>query len=110
MWRVKREVHPNASVTYRVFNRVDKRLSLPGIDWKSGVSTNSEFVELTISLWLPFVVLAAYPVIAFMRGPLRRHRRRGRGACLNCGYDLTGLPEPRCPECGQPFESKGDTP
>ena len=23
--------------------------------------------------------------------------------CENCGYDLQGLPEPRCPECGQPF-------
>lgn len=23
--------------------------------------------------------------------------------CLQCGYVLTGLPDPRCPECGQPF-------
>ncbi len=30
------------------------------------------------------------------------------GHCLNCDYNLTGLPEPRCPECGQPFEAKGD--
>ena len=26
--------------------------------------------------------------------------------CEHCGYDLTGLPEPRCPECGQPFYSR----
>jgi hypothetical protein len=26
------------------------------------------------------------------------------GHCVNCGYNLRGLPEPRCPECGQPFE------
>jgi hypothetical protein len=24
--------------------------------------------------------------------------------CLNCRYLLRGLPEPRCPECGQPFD------
>jgi hypothetical protein len=23
--------------------------------------------------------------------------------CLGCGYDLHGLPENRCPECGRPF-------
>ena len=30
--------------------------------------------------------------------------------CLNCDYNLTGLTEPRCPECGQPFEAEGDAP
>jgi hypothetical protein len=24
--------------------------------------------------------------------------------CLECGYLLDGLPEPRCPECGRPFD------
>jgi hypothetical protein len=24
--------------------------------------------------------------------------------CLNCGYDLRGLPENRCPECGRAFD------
>ena len=24
--------------------------------------------------------------------------------CKGCGYPLTGLPGPRCPECGEPFD------
>jgi hypothetical protein len=26
--------------------------------------------------------------------------------CRKCGYDIRGLPEPRCPECGTPFDPK----
>ena len=37
-----------------------------------------------------------------------RHVRMDRSTppdtCLKCGYLLHGLPEPRCPECGEPFE------
>lgn len=28
----------------------------------------------------------------------------GVAVCLGCGYDLRGQTEPRCPECGQPFD------
>jgi hypothetical protein len=27
-----------------------------------------------------------------------------KGRCEQCGYDLRGLPEPRCPECGKGFD------
>lgn len=27
-------------------------------------------------------------------------QRDREGACSTCGYDLRGLPDPRCPECG----------
>jgi hypothetical protein len=27
-----------------------------------------------------------------------------RPTCVQCGYLLIGLPEPRCPECGKPFQ------
>ncbi len=53
-----------------------------------------------VPLWFPFVIFSAYPAIAFVRGPLRRRRRRKRGECVACGYDLTGNVSGVCPECG----------
>ena len=53
--------------------------------------------------WVPFVLLATYPTIAFIRGPLRRYRRRRKGLCVGCGYDLTGNVTGVCSECGQPI-------
>jgi hypothetical protein len=58
-------------------------------------------VYLVVPFWFPFVLFAAYPALAFLRGPLRRYRRRKRGLCVRCGYNLTGLTESRCPECGR---------
>lgn len=31
-------------------------------------------------------------------------RERRVPICLHCGYDLRGLTEAKCPECGNPFE------
>ena len=52
-------------------------------------------------LWFPFLLFFAYPVLAFIWGPWRRHRHRRKGLCLKCGYDLTGNVSGRCPECGE---------
>ena len=54
-----------------------------------------------IPLWGPLVLLLAWPTVAFLRGPLRRWRRRRKGLCLACGYDLTGNVSGVCPECGE---------
>lgn len=35
---------------------------------------------------------------------LDRRRKRPSPKCPNCGYLLYGLPENRCPECGQTFD------
>ena len=40
-------------------------------------------------------------------GPISRRRRRERlkaGLCGTCGYNLSGLTEPRCPECSTAFD------
>ena len=56
-------------------------------------------------LWVPFLIFAAYPTVALVRGPLRRCRRRRKGLCVECGYDLTGNVSGVCPECGTEAES-----
>lgn len=47
-----------------------------------------------------FLAFVAYPTIAFIRGPVRRWRRKRQGRCLNCGYSLMGNVTGSCPECG----------
>ncbi len=56
---------------------------------------------VVFNLWLTCIVLAAYPTIALASGPYRRHRRRKKGLCLTCGYNLTGNVSGVCPECGE---------
>lgn len=63
-----------------------------------------------------FAALAGFPVgfcIAWLfrrtvRDSLRRQLvERSVPICLKCGYNLHGLIEPRCPECGEGFGGGG---
>jgi hypothetical protein len=51
---------------------------------------------------------------AILGGYARRYvesrRHPSRLNCPACGYDLRGLPERRCPECGKPFAWEPPTP
>jgi hypothetical protein len=54
-------------------------------------------------LWIskPAVISAfILAAILFLRAPFIRRRRKRRNQCLQCGYDLTALTSPKCPECG----------
>lgn len=54
----------------------------------------------------PPIVFGAWPLIALARFGIRRARRRWRqshGRCVHCGYNLTGLSSPQCPECGTAY-------
>ena len=69
-------------------------------------------------VWSPFAmpVLALVAVLShawlgrrMAQRYLRRYlRRKGILICLRCGYDLRGLLELRCPECGTSFKREGD--
>jgi hypothetical protein len=51
-------------------------------------------------LWPATLGFAALPALSLIRAPLRRARRRRRGLCVTCAYDLTGNTSGTCPECG----------
>ena len=56
--------------------------------------------RLRIPLWGPFVAFSLIPAATVVTGRLIRHRRKRRGVCVKCRYDLTGNVSGVCPECG----------
>jgi hypothetical protein len=65
---------------------------------------HEETQALVVPYWFFVVVCSALPVVGLRRVILRR-RRKHRGACVRCGYDLRGTPG-KCPECG--LDGKGE--
>ena len=89
------------------------------------LARSPDFVELIVGGYLsPFPTWPLSILVAGLEGavfglaiqrlwykPLRDQVRReliarGIPVCLHCGYSLTGLSEPRCPECGESFVRK----
>ena len=69
---------------------------------KFRVSPSGAVYSFAIPLWMPIFLSATLLPWSFVSA--RRCKRRELGECLKCGYSLHGLTEPRCPECGTPFE------
>ena len=61
---------------------------------------SSSMVFFELPLWGLCLISAPYPIVVLFRGPIRRRRRRSRGECVRCGYDLRGNESGACPECG----------
>lgn len=60
---------------------------------------------LIIGWLVPFAALSG---VVFLRNRYRPVYPAGH--CRKCGYNLHGLPDRRCPECGTPFEPPDATP
>ena len=63
-------------------------------------------------MWLASMAIAVLAGIGFVKRRIatrvrlvacRRRVAVTRGECPRCAYSLRGLPEPRCPECGERF-------
>lgn len=78
--------------TYRV--TIDQN-EHTGLYFKAHTAAFFYYIPLIVSL-----LCSIYPTLVFYRGPLRRWRRRRKGLCLKCGYNLTGNTTGICSECG----------
>lgn len=81
-----------------VFVQVAAVLVFHAIGWRYGGLIQAPFVLLG-------VMLGSFAAYCFFRRRyqilLRREiSRAGTPLCLACGYNLTGIESPRCPECG----------
>ena len=73
-----------------------------------GVEFSVDPAKRTLSLQVPLPLLAIFlaspAMLMTLRWPLLRRRRKKRGLCLKCGYNLDGNESGVCPECGTEVE------
>ncbi|HWE97016.1 MAG TPA: hypothetical protein VG269_23845 [Tepidisphaeraceae bacterium] len=58
----------------------------------------TRYTVLALPYWFLVIVFGILPLGPF-RAAWQRHKRRRRGLCLACGYDIRASTD-RCPECG----------
>ena len=77
------------------------RLAVAFLLLPSGEPTSD--VQWYCAIYGPMVVIVGLvPVVAL--GFILAPRAKSLGQCRKCQYDLRGLTEPRCPECGTSFD------
>lgn len=70
---------------------------------------NRIYGRMYFLLIIMLCILAQLGSVWIYRDALKKQLRlqlnkSGTAICVHCGYLLKGLPEPRCPECGEPFD------
>ena len=96
-WSLTHGKHGPSPIGRRALDNTSSRWIPAGFRLRAPGGQGLSFV---LPLWLVFVLFATCPTIVFIRGPLRRWRRRKRGECVACGHNLTGSVSGVCPECG----------
>ena len=66
--------------------------------WPKCYYSSPTSMGIELPLWIPMLVVGVPTVLSWHRS------RPVPGHCQKCGYNLAGLPEPRCPECGTEFD------
>ena len=94
----------SAPVTNRTFSFAG--LAVEFVPDRFTGSGNRIGVNMTLPLWMPLTLFGLPLNILLARGPIRRWRRRRRGLCLTCAYNLEGNTSGTCPECGGKIDRK----
>lgn len=89
---------------FEIAPRIDPRTCVGMLEDSINLDDFKAIVTFVTPAWLPAPLFAAYPLWCFYRGPWRRRRRKAKGQCLRCGYDLTGNVTGVCSECGATIE------
>jgi hypothetical protein len=91
-----------------LFDPANQEQHLLGFRWSAGKLWTGQwaFGALIVPYWALVIPLAILPLTGF-RKAITRMRRKRRGQCLTCGYDLRHTSE-RCPECGTPIGGAGN--
>lgn len=63
--------------------------------WRGHQSFFGDYDSRVVPLWIPLVVSGGLWAVAWLK------RYRDPWECRGCGYDVRGIRDDRCPECGK---------
>lgn len=86
--------------TVQPFYGTHTTLELAFLGWKLEYNRATRVGYHRMPLPMLALLFACCSLLLGVQGPLLRRRRRVRGLCVKCGYDLTGNESGVCPECG----------
>jgi len=87
----------------QVFYGQGNTIELAFLGWELEYDCVTRIGRIATPLPMLAVLFALFSLTLGIRGPLLRRRRRKRGLCVKCGYDLTANVSGTCPECGTPI-------
>lgn len=76
------------------------------LGWAGVEASNTTVKLLAITLFTSLLVMGFAGIVYMTVGRARKNLRRmlvkrGIAVCIPCGYDLRGIEDARCPECGR---------
>ncbi len=87
----------------QVFYGRDNTIELAFLGWRLEYDRVLRIARIDTPLPMLAILFALFSMLLGIRGPLLRRRRRKRGLCVKCEYDLTANVSGTCPECGTPI-------